>query len=247
MTIIRKQIDRREILRWAAMATASVTAAAACGTGTGGTPDVITMGDSAPPTDAATDTPGDVVVASDVMTLNALRGAELRAIGAYTAGAGILMAPSMTDPMAASASVYLSVAARFMAQHRDHAAALGAMVTAMGGTPVPEGSVTFTPPMGFTPTVTNVLRLAANEEKGAAVAYVQTQMALNSASSRFLAGAISGDETQHFIVLYVLLKGLAAPTAMIASMVDQIVPTSFVSNLDGAMNGLQSQADFTYG
>lgn len=248
MILIQKKIERREILRWAAMATASVSIAAGCGTGMSN-PDVVMPGDTSTG-DATAEAGGDAMeggmMASDAMSLNALRAAELGAIKAYDAGAMIINGAGSTDPLFAGKAVYLAVAGRFQQQHRDHAAALGAMITAMGGTPIPDEAGAFTPPMGFTPSIANVLKLACNAEKGAAVAYAQTQIALNTANGRFLAGSINGDETQHFIVLYVLLKGLAEPGTNI-SMVEQVVPKSFVSNLDGMMNGLQTQADFTYG
>ena len=106
--------------------------------------------------------------------------------------------------------------------------------------------MTFTPPTGFTATVTNVLKLACNAEKNAAYSYNRTVAALSTTGRRFLAGNIQGDETQHFIVLYVILKGTAAPGANIGTMVDQIVPATFVSTM-GTMTGLQTVADFTYG
>jgi len=73
----------------------------------------------------------------------------------------------MSDPQRTFAPVLSMIAARWQSQHRDHAAQLAAAVTAAGRTPVAEGSVRFTPPAGFTRSISNVLRLACNTEKGA--------------------------------------------------------------------------------
>ena len=79
--------------------------------------------------------------------------------------------------------------------------------------------------------VLNVLKLAANAEKAASIAYNMTVQALMQPNHRVIASAIEGDETQHFMVLYAILKGVAAPGPMIGS-VELIVPTSFVTTID---------------
>jgi hypothetical protein len=168
--------------------------------------------------------------APDVLSLNALLSAEYAAVKAYDAGAAILMAPPAGDPFAGLAATALGVAARFQQQHRDHADVLANAITTMRGTPVDEATIMFTPPTGFSASVMNVLKLACNAEKAASIAYNQTIMALMDPQNRVLASAIEGDETQHFIVLYAILKGVAAPGPEIA-MVDRIVPTSFVTTV----------------
>jgi hypothetical protein len=198
-------------------------------------------------TDAGTGADGGAnTTMADITVLNALLSAEYGAIKAYDAGAAILMAPPAGDPQAGSAGVLLAVAGRFQQQHRDHAAQISMAVTAAGGTPVAESSVTFTAPAGFTGSVVNVLKLACNAEKGAAIAYNGAVRALGTTTRRFLATTIEGDETQHFIVLYLLLKAAVTPNAAaLITGVPNIVPASFVSNLGGT-NGLQAVADLAY-
>ncbi len=203
--------------------------------------------------DATTNTPGadggaDAgATAQDGVVLNALLTAEYQAIKAYDAGAAILMSPPVGDPQATSAPVLLAVAARFQQQHRDHAAQIVTAVRAAGATPVTEASVTFTAPAGFTGTILNVLKLACNAEKAAAVAYNGAVRALGTTARRFLASTIEGDETQHFIVLYLLLKGSVTPNAAnLVGGIDLIVPKAFVSNIESTTNGLQTVADLAY-
>jgi hypothetical protein len=180
----------------------------------------------------------------DVGILNALLAAEYNAIKAYDAGAGILMAPPAMDPLVAVAPVALAVALRFQSQHREHAAKLASMITAMGGTPVAEASVMFTAPAGFRASVANVLKLAANAEKGAAISYASVQKNLTSQTSAEVVAAIGGVETQHFITLYLLANGVVVPGMM--AMVTDIVPQAFVSRVGTGTMGLQDVTDFTY-
>jgi hypothetical protein len=125
---------------------------------------------------------------------------------------------------------------------------LAAAITAIGGTPVTEASVMFTPPSTFSGTVSNVLKLACNTERAAAIAYNRAVKALTATGNRFLAGTIEGDETQHFVVLYALLTGVvsAVPTGLITNIME-VVPKAFVARVNASdMNSLQSVADFTY-
>jgi hypothetical protein len=183
---------------------------------------------------------------ADIAVLNALLAAEYNAIKAYDAGAGILMAPPAMDPRAGVAPLLLQVAMRFQTQHRDHAAQLVAAITAAGGTPVAEASVMFTAPTGFTPSVVNVLKLACNAEKAASIAYNGAVGGMSDAGRRFLAATIEGDETQHYIVLYMLLKQAVSAGPGLLTMLSAVVPASFVSNVGTTPNGLETVADFTY-
>jgi len=232
---IEENVSRRHMLRGAAIVGVAA-AVEAC------SDDATTPG-----TDGGTNTDAGNTTAEDGVVLNALLTAEYQAIKAYDAGAAILSAPPVGDPQAASAPVLLAVAARFQQQHRDHAAQIVTAVRAAGATPVTEASVTFTAPAGFTATILNVLKLACNAEKGAAVAYNGAVRALGTTARRFLATTIEGDETQHFIVLYLLLKGSVTPNAAnLVGGIDLIVPKSFVSNIESTTNGLQSVADLAY-
>jgi hypothetical protein len=216
-------LSRRALLGGAAV-TGSALALEACG------------GDVAP-----------VVANPDIPPLNNLLAAEYGAIAAYTAGIPILEMPPTGDPLAANGPALGVIARAWQAQHREHAAQLAATVTSIGGTPVAESSITFNAPMGFTPSVRNVMVLACNAEKAASIAYNQAVKTMTSASSRYIAGNIEGAETQHFVILYTLLKQVVAPNpASLISMINEIAPKAFVVSVGTATNGLSSIADFTY-
>lgn len=183
--------------------------------------------------------------AEDIPTLNALLSAEYNAIQAYTAGAGVLSAPPSGDPLAAAAPTVLAVAVHFQSQHRDHANALAAVITAAGGTPVAESSVMFTPPSGFTGTVTNVIKLAANAEKAASIAYAEVQKTLTTQMNAALVAAIGANETQHFTVLSLLAEGQITATAATMAMATDVVPVAFVT-AQNSESGLESIPDFTF-
>lgn len=183
----------------------------------------------------------------DIGPLNNLLAAEYGAIVAYNAGIPILEMPPVGDPLAANGPALSVIATAWRAQHREHAAQLVTAITAIGGTPVVESTITFTAPTGFTANVRNVMVLACNAEKAAAIAYNQSVKTMTSASSRYIAGNIEGAETQHFVILYTLLKQVVAPNAtMLITMINEIAPKSFVASVGGMNNGLSSSADFTY-
>lgn len=183
----------------------------------------------------------------DIGPLNNLLAAEYGAIVAYNAGIPILEMPPVGDPLAANGPALSVIATAWRAQHREHAAQLVTAITAIGGTPVVESSITFTAPTGFTANVRNVMVLACNAEKAAAIAYNQSVKTMTSASSRYIAGNIEGAETQHFVILYTLLKQVVAPNpTMLITMINEIAPKSFVASVGGMTNGLSSIADFTY-
>jgi hypothetical protein len=223
-------ITRRRLLQASAVATPAVILAG-CGDDDG-----MVTPDGGPPRDGGGTDGGPMIDApmegADVTTLNALLSAEYAAVKAYDAGAAILMSPPAGDPFAGLAPTALAVAARFQQQHRDHADVLANAIAAMRGTPVDEATIMFTPPAGFSAGVLNVIKLACNAEKAAAIAYNQTVMALTDPQNRVMASAIEGDETQHFIVLHAILTGVAAPGPEIG-MTDLIVPTSFVTTIMG--------------
>lgn len=173
--------------------------------------------------------------AADAMALNGLLRAEYEAIAAYNTAI-----PLLTDPTAAAAA---AVATHFKDQHVAHAQKLVPLVTAAGGTPVAQATVFFMPPAGFTGTLPNILKLATNKEKAAAIAYAEALKTISSKTAAEVVAAIGGVETQHFIVLYLLTLGVVQPGAM-ASMVDQIVPKAFVSIIGSTGEGLDSVQDF---
>jgi hypothetical protein len=218
--------NRRQFLKVAGVASAA-GAVAACSGGTMMNPD----GGS----DAGTN--------ADIASVNALLAAEYKAIDAYAQGAAVLMQDS-----SALGQLVLAVAVRFQQDHKDHAALLDKTVKALGGTPVKEADHKFTLPTGFVASTTNVMKLACNEERRAAVAYNQVIKGLVNKDNRFIAAAIQGDETMHYVALAALIEGLAVPTANLTPTMnaDKVVPAAFVSSTSsvGGGAGLQSDADF---
>lgn len=184
--------------------------------------------------------------AADVTALNGLLRAEYEAIRAYDTAYGYLMNAPMTDPGAAQGPAAAAVVNRFRAQHRDHAGALAPLVTAAGGTPVNEATVLFTPPAGFSLSVSNFIKLAANKERAASIAYTNALRTISSQSAAEVVAAIGGNETQHFIVLYLLAKGIAQPGMNAATMIDAISPKSFVSIEANPAGSLDSVADLAF-
>jgi len=231
-------INRRQILEWTVMASSALAIGAGCGSSSGATGASSGSGGS-------DGSGGSSSGSDDVTQLNGLLALEYLGIDAYTAGAGILGKPPSGDPLAALAPTLLKVAVHFQQQHKDHATAIEAAVKAAGGKPIDASSVSFQLPTGFKPSITNVLKLAANAEKGAALSYAQVVSKMSAVDDRFLATAISGDESQHFIVLYVILKGIAQPGMNIASMTDAIVQASFVAGV-GSFSGLDEVPDLAY-
>ena len=179
---------------------------------------------------------------ADIEPLNALLTAEFNAITAYSAGAMLITNAESSDPLYDLRGVIVDIAVDFQSQHKLHAEALAAAIEDLGGTPVEETDVAkaFKPPAALVanPTITNVLKFAAGAERGAAVAYNQVLAGLEAAQLRFLASAIEGDESQHFIVLAALVLGLAAPGPNLSSArAGDVVPEAFVSSV-GEWKGL---------
>lgn len=184
---------------------------------------------------------------ADVPTLNGLLSAEFAAVKAYEAGRGIVMTAPDTDPLAMFRLVLVAVIDRWKAQHEAHATQLTALIRSLRGTPVMADMAAFMPPMGFTASITNVLILAANAERGAAVAYNSAMSALKRPDTRVLAASIEGDETQHFAVVSALLNRAVTPGASIVTGgVNDIVPQPFILNAGGMMNSLEAIPDFTF-
>lgn len=193
-------------------------------------------------------------VDADVAILNALLTAEYQAITAYTAGAGILQNPGATDPLKDLAPTLLATASAFLEQHKLHAQALVAQITALNGTPVDQTKVAedFTGKpspdlvalLGNT-TVSNLLKFATKAELAAAIAYTEVVASLEAAKTRLLATSIGGDESQHFIVLAALTLGLAAPTAALTpANAGGAVPFAFVAKIDDKFTGIEKYTPF---
>jgi bacterioferritin (cytochrome b1) len=167
---------------------------------------------------------------TDNTILNQLLTAEYDAIATYTAGAGIIAGDMVTD--ATTKDTVTKVAVHFQDQHKQHAAALAQLITANGGTPVVNSGVAKIPTSFPTAaTTTDVMKLAADKEKHAAVAYVNVMKSISTPAAAKLVAAIGGVETQHFVVLNLLISGLISANATTNTMAALVVPAAFVLNV----------------
>ncbi len=174
---------------------------------------------------------------ANVALLNALLAAEYQALAAYDAGISLIETAAKNDPLLDLAPRLSEVAESISGHHRSHAEALARAIVELEGTPVDEAEARarFVPPKLLLeyPTILNTLRFAAAAERAATIAYNQMVEQLEAAQLRFLAGAIGGDEGEHFIVLTALVVGLAAPgPALDSSTTDKLIPTAFISSVD---------------
>ncbi len=178
--------------------------------------------------------------ASDAVALNTVRTKAYTIVRAYDQAIGYLM----PMPDGATAAALLT---HFRQQHRDHADRLATQITALGGTPVGENTV-LPPnaPMGFTLSTTNYLKWASNLERQTSVANVALLNTIGSKDAAELVAGIVGTQTQHFTVLYLLVRGVAIPGPMAASMLTEIVPRSFVNVEAAAAASLTSLPDLTF-
>jgi rubrerythrin len=178
--------------------------------------------------------------AKDNDTLNALLTAEYDAIATYTAGAGIIAADTATPE--ATRKVVTDVAVHFQSQHQAHAAALKALIEQNQGEPVADPETAKLPESFDEMTTTGVLKLAADKEKQAAVAYAEVMKTISTSSAAKLVAAIGAVETQHFVVLYLLVEGLIEASEGTAMNPTLVVPAAFV--LDVGAKGTTNLENF---
>lgn len=177
---------------------------------------------------------------ADNALLNALLAAEYDAIATYTAGAGIIAGDEATPE--ATRKIVTDVAVHFQDQHKQHAAALKAMIEDNDGAPVADSMVAKIPMSFDEPNTTGVIKLAADKEKQAAVAYADVMKSISTQSAAKLVASIGAIETQHFVVLYLLAEGLIAANAMTGMSPELVVPAAFVLDVGG--EGTQSLEKF---
>ena len=132
--------------------------------------------------------------AQDVGILNVALGLEHEAIGAYQLGAesGLLQKP------------VLDVAVLFQSQHKEHRDALIGAIEAFGGTPVAAKSLDHYAKALKANTLksqTDVLKLAAGLERGAANAYLGVIPSFEDSGLAQVSGRLAADETMHWTVL----------------------------------------------
>jgi len=176
----------------------------------------------------------------DAAVLKALIKAERNAIKTYEAGAGVIDAATAADPMFAYQGVVKAIALHFRAQHVDHEAKLVKYLTDQGGTD-DVGVGTAQIPTGFVANIKNVIDLASNAEKAASIAYTDVQKSIASTDNAALAAAIGADETQHWVVLQLVARGLVVPpdsvknmtAAQLEPIAAKFAPRSFAIAIDG--------------
>jgi rubrerythrin len=169
--------------------------------------------------------------AQDNALLNALLKAEYDAIATYTAGAGIIAADAATPE--ATRKIVTDVAVHFQSQHKQHAAALKALIEANDGQPSADSMQAKIPESFDEATTVGVLKLAADKEKQAAVAYAEVMKSISTSNAAKLVASIGAIETQHFVVLYLLVEGLIVANAMTGMNPTLVVPAAFVLDVGG--------------
>jgi bacterioferritin (cytochrome b1) len=128
----------------------------------------------------------------DVGILNTALGLEYQAIAAYQVGAesGLLQKP------------VLDLAVQFQSDHKKHAEVLSSTITKLGGMPVmAKKTMDYGFPTASLKNQADVLRFAANLEKGAASAYLGAVPAFMSKDLAKYAASILGDEAMHWAIL----------------------------------------------
>jgi rubrerythrin len=139
---------------------------------------------------AAGESRGAKSEAADAGILNTALGAELEAVAAYEVAAesGLLEKP------------VLALAAQFQGHHREHADLLAKTVSKLGGKPV-AAKTRYSFPTDKLKTQADVLRFAAQLEKGAVSAYLNAVPIFANRDLAKAAASILGDEAMHWAVL----------------------------------------------
>jgi len=140
----------------------------------------------------------------DVRILNTAIAAEYEAVAAYGVGArsGLLRKPA------------LALAVQFQGHHKAHIEALAKAVRAMGGTPA-EAKAKYEFPTGGLKKEADVLRFAAQLEKGAVSAYLGAVPLFADRALAKAAASILGDEAMHWAVLRQAVGENPVPSAFV--------------------------------
>lgn len=142
--------------------------------------------------------------ANDVGILNGALAAEQQAIAAYQVGAesGLLQKP------------VLDLAVQFQGHHKAHADLLAATVKQLGGNAVaPLAKYSF--PTDKLKNQADVLRFAAELERGAVSAYLSAVPILDNRELAKAAASILGDEAMHWAVLRQAVGENPVPAAFV--------------------------------
>jgi len=142
---------------------------------------------------------------SDIRILNTALGAELEAIAAYQVGA---QSKLLEKPV-------LDLAVTFQGHHKEHADVLSRTIEKLGGKPV-TAKAKYEFPVATLKTQADVLRFAAQLEKGAVSAYLGAVPVFGNRDLSKAAASILGDEAMHWAVLRHALGEAPVPGAFVA-------------------------------
>lgn len=148
---------------------------------------------------------GEPVRSSDIDILNGALGAEHQAIAAYQLALDTRLLPAGTA----------RVAQGFQADHGEHAKALSATITRLGGAIAP-AKTAYDFPAASLRTQTDVLRFAADLERGAVAAYLAAVPKFQNRDIAQAAASILGTEAQHLAVLRAALGDNPVPSAFVS-------------------------------
>ncbi len=153
---------------------------------------------------SAAEKKNDGSTANDVTVLNSALAAEHQGIAAYQVGAesGLLQKP------------VLNLAVQFQGHHKAHADLLAATIKQLGGTPVAALS-RYDFPVEKLKTQADVLRFAAELERGAVSAYLGAVPLFGNRDLAKAAASILGDEAMHWAVLRQALGEDPVPNAFV--------------------------------
>ena len=141
----------------------------------------------------------------DITILNTALGAELEAIAAYQVGA---------DSKLLETAV-LNLAVSFQGHHKEHAALLAKTITSLGGKAV-TAKEKYNFPVEKLKTQADVLRFAANLERGAVSAYLGAVPLFGNRDLAKAAASILGDEAMHWAILRQAVGEVAVPSAFMS-------------------------------
>ena len=143
--------------------------------------------------------------ANDANILNAALSAEHEAVAAYQVAAesGLLDKP------------VLALATQFQGHHREHADVLAKTVAKLGGKPA-AARARYAFPTEKLKTQADVLRFAAQLEKGAVSAYLNAVPVFGNRDLAKAAASILGDEAMHWAVLRHAVGENPVPAAFVS-------------------------------
>lgn len=153
---------------------------------------------------SAAEKKSDHSTANDVAVLNSALAAEHQGIAAYQVGAesGLLQKP------------VLNLAVQFQGHHKAHADLLAATIKQLGGSPVAAQS-RYDFPVDKLKTQADVLRFAAELERGAVSAYLSAVPLFGNRDLAKAAASILGDEAMHWAILRQALGEDPVPAAFV--------------------------------